>query len=283
MRKSVFIISVWVIFWFLSFSISAAETKVLKMGTGSKNGVYSTIAAPLIKKNLAGTNLTIEIVPGGSKINLDRLKKKEIDVAIVQFDALVQANADIAAIGFLHDEYVHLVVSRKSKINEFSDLNKSHTVAVGPIDGGSRITWNNLISLDKKYKDVPTLPIRNARAITALETGEANAYFCVTGLRDKYLMQASAKKAFTLVEIDPWAFNNLEYKKRKVYEFFKIDDDVYPGLMPSALTTSVKSLKLSAVVVCLGEWADEHEEYFETLAAAVTNALPLIKQKTEND
>jgi len=46
---------------------------------------------------------------------------------------------------------------------------------------------------------------------------------------------------------------------------------------------SVKSVKLSAVVVCLGEWADEHEEEFETLASAISNALPAIKQKTEND
>ncbi|QTA93329.1 TAXI family TRAP transporter solute-binding subunit [Desulfonema magnum] len=283
MKKFVFIISALAMYCFVSFSAFGAEKKILKIGTGSKQGVYSTIAAPIIKKNLAGTNLTLEIVPGGSKINLDKLKKKEIELAIVQFDALLQANADIATIGFLHDEYAHLVVSKKSKINEFSDLNKSHTVAVGPLNAGSRITWNNFISLDKKYKDVATLPLRNTRAITALESGEADAYFCVTGLRDKYLMEASKKKAFTLVEIDAWAFNNLKYKKRKVYEFFKIDDDVYPGLMPSKLTTAVKSIKLSAVVVCLGEWADEHEEEFETLAAAVSNALPLIKQKTEND
>lgn len=283
MKKFVFIIATLAAFCFTSFSVSFAEKKILKMGTGAKNGVYSTIAAPLIKKNLKGSDLTIEIVPGGSKINLDRLKKKEIDLAIVQFDALIQANMDIAVISSLHDEYVHLIVSRKSKINEFTDLNKSHTVAVGPLDGGSRITWNNFISLDKKYKKVATTPIRNTRALTALESGEADAYFCVTGLRDKYLMKASGKKAFRLVEIDAWAFNNLMYKKRKVYEFFKIDDDVYPGLMPSRLTMSVKSVKLSAVVVCLGEWADEHEEEFETLASAISNALPAIKQKTEND
>jgi len=112
----------------------------------------------------------------------------------------------------------------------------------------------------KKYKKVPTSPLKNIRAITALESGEADAYFCVTGLRDKYLMKASEKKKFRLVEIDAWAFNNLKYKKRKVYEFFNIDDDVYPGLMPSMFTGSVKSIKLSAVVVCLGEWADAHEK-----------------------
>lgn len=53
--------------------------------------------------------------------------------------------------------------------------------------------------------------------------------------------------------------------------------------MPSMFTGSVKSIKLSAVVVCLGEWADAHEKEFEYLAAAVSNALPMIKRKTEND
>jgi TRAP-type uncharacterized transport system substrate-binding protein len=281
MKRFVFIITLMV--FCASFSVSFAETKALKIGTGSENGVYSTVAAPLIRKNLKGSNLTLEIVPGGSKINLDRLKEKKIDLAIVQFDALIQSNADIAIIGFLHDEYVHLLVSRESKINEFTDLNKSHTVAAGPLDGGSRITWNNFVSLDKTYKKVATSPLKNIRALTALKSGEIDAYFCVTGLRDKYLMKASEKKKFRLAEIDAWAFNNLKYKKRKVYEFFNIDDDVYPGLMPSRLSTSVKSIKLSAVVVCLGEWADAHEKEFETLATAVNNALPLIKRKTEND
>lgn len=283
MKRFVVIVIALTAFCAVSFSVSFAETKVLKIGTGSENGVYSTVAAPLIRKNLKGSNLTLEIVPGGSRINLDRLKEKKIDLAIVQFDALIQSNADIATIGFLHDEYVHLVVSRDSKINEFTDLDKSHTVAVGPLDGGSRITWNNFVSLDKKYKKVPTSPLKNTRAITALESGEADAYFCVTGLRDKYLMKASEQKKFRLAEIDAWAFNNLKYKKRKVYEFFNIDDDVYPGLMPSMFTRSVKSIKLSAVVVCLGEWADAHEKEFEYLAAAINNALPMIKRKTEND
>ncbi len=281
MRRLIFIVSALLFFCFAS--VSVAEQKVLKIGTGGKNGVYSTVAAPLIRKHLAGSDLTLKIVPGGSKINLSRLKKKEIDMAIVQFDALLQAKADMAIIGFLHEEYVHLVTSKKSKINEFTDLNKRHTVAVGPMDGGSRITWNNFISLAKKYKDVATSPLRNLRAINALESGEADAYFCVTGLRDKYLVEAAKKKKFRLAEIDAWALNNLKYKKRRVYEFFKIDDDVYPGLMPSMLTTSIKSIKLSAVVVCLGEWADGHEDEFETLASAVSNALPSIKQKTQND
>jgi len=50
MKRFVFIVIALTAFCAASFSVSFAETKVLKIGTGSENGVYSTVAAPLIRK-----------------------------------------------------------------------------------------------------------------------------------------------------------------------------------------------------------------------------------------
>lgn len=270
---------------FLTTNTFGAENKVIKAGGGSESGVYSTVVLPNINKFSRESGINIDVVPGGTAINLERLKKGELDIAVVQFNGLLDQN-DIEIIGFTHRETVHFLVADKQaggKIDEFSDLNKSHTIAIGNLSGGTAITWSNFVKLDKDLAEVKVSPLSGVRALTALAAGDINAWLYVSGIKNKDMMRAnSSPQLYELVEIDIGALDNLMYKGKKVYEFGKVLSSTYPGLIEGKLNFSQKSLEVAAVLVCTGEWASNNERSFEILFDSVSKASPVIAEKLKN-
>ena len=217
MRKCVIITIV--VMCMLAFSvISFAETTVI-VGTGSSKGFYTTKAFPKIAQQTKAWSVKLEAKPGGSKINIKRLLAGEIQVAMCQFDAVIDAdNSSIIIIGFLHDEVIHALTLWDHKINELSDVKKGHKVGIGKPTGGSALTWGVWASAVKQLEEVGTEPLQGTRAISALEAGDIDLFFSVTGMGDKYFKQANNnKKKFKLVELDFGAINKLKYKKTPIY------------------------------------------------------------------
>ena len=256
--------------------VSIGFTGEIKIGTGSKKGFYTTKAFPKIQQQAKAWGLKMTAVPGGSRINIKRLLDGEVQAALVQFDAVIDANNDnIIIVGFLHNEVIHALTTWKHKINEFSDVKKGHKVAIGKPTGGSALTWSVWVGAVKQLSEVETVPVQGTRAISSLESGDIDLFFSVTGMGDKYFRQAnSTKKKFKLVEIDFRALKKLKYKKTPIYNEFEIESKYYPNLIKGMGDPDVLTVK--ACLVTTADWADDNEDDFEILADAVSKARPGI-------
>lgn len=276
MKRVPLLLTIVVLVFGLAGISMAEENITIKVGTGSKKGFYTTKAFPRIQQQAKGWGMTMEAVPGGSRINIKRLQQGEIHAALVQFDAVIDADdPNIILVGFLHNEVIHALTTWDHSINEFSDVNKKHKVAVGKPTGGSALTWSVWTGAVKQLKDVETVPVQGTRAITMLESGEVDLFFSVTGMGDKYFKQANGnKKKFKLVEIDFGALTKLRHKKNRIYEDFEIENQHYPNLIKGMSDPDVLTVK--ACVVTTADWADEEEDAYEILADAVAKARPGI-------
>jgi len=275
MKKGVIISTIIALVLFST--ITFAETVVV-VGTGSAKGFYTTKAFPKIAQQTKSWGVKLEAKPGGSKINIKRMLAGEIQVAMVQFDAVIDAdNSSIIIIGFLHDEVIHALTLWDHKINELSDVKKGHKVGIGKPTGGSALTWSVWANAVKQLGEVGTEPLQGTRAISALEAGDIDLFFSVTGMGDKYFKQANGnKKKFKLVELDFGAIDKLKYKKTPIYNEFEIEDKYYPNLIKGMSDPDVYTVK--ACLVTTADWSDENEDTYEVIADAVAAARPSIIQ-----
>lgn len=256
----------------LSTGLSFAADEEIIVGTGSLKGFYTTKAFPKIAQQTKAWGIKLKAKPGGSRINIKRLLSGEIQAAMVQFDAVIDAdNQSILIIGFLHDEVIHALTMWDSKINEFSDIKEGKKVGIGKPTGGSALTWDVWTKSVKQLQKVETVPVQGTRAIAALEAGDIDMFFSVTGMGDKYFKQAnSQKKKFKLVELDFGALKKIKYKKNQVYTPFEIESKNYPNLIRGMSDPDVLTVK--ACLVTTTDWADENEDTFEVIADAVNAA-----------
>jgi TRAP-type uncharacterized transport system substrate-binding protein len=255
----------------------------IKFGVGGKKGFYAKTAGPAIGSQLRGHGIkNIKYVPGGTPINIKRIISGELDIAIVQFDGIVgDSSGMFDVVGLLHPEFVHFIVKEGSEIGKIEDLTNKHTIAIGKPTSGTSVTWKTFCSLDAKYSKVATSPVSGSRALGKLASGEIDGVLFVSGLRGKTAMRANAKAdAYKMVPVTDWDFNNKKVKGNPVYEFDKVDDDVYKGLISGM---SCKTIKVRAAVIVNVDWADENEDAFDALFESVTAALPGIMQKAKND
>jgi TRAP transporter TAXI family solute receptor len=273
--KKVSALIVGIIFALSFTSISFAADEIL-VGTGSSKGFYTTKAFPKIQQQAKAWEVNLKAKPGGSRINIKRLLAGEIQIAMAQFDAVLDAdNANLIIIGFMHDEVIHALTTWDHKINEFSDVKKGHKVAIGKPTGGSALTWSVWSGAVKQLADVETVPVQGTRAVAALESGDIDVFFSVTGMGDKYFKQANAtKKKYKLVEIDFGALKKLKYKKNPIYNEFEIEEKYYPNLIKGMGDPDVLTVK--ACLVTTTDWADENEDAYEVIADAVAKARPGI-------
>jgi len=274
MRKGAILFTTLVLVLLFS-TITFAET-VIVVGTGSSKGFYTTKALPKIAQQTKSWGVKLEAKPGGSRINIKRLLSGEIQVAMVQFDAVIDAdNPNLIIIGFMHEEVIHALTLWDHKINEFSDVKEGYKVGVGKPTGGSALTWDVWKGAVKKLEKVETVPVQGTRAIASLESGDIDLFFSVTGMGDKYFKQANnTAKKFKLVEIDFGALKKLKYKKTRVYNDFEIESKYYPNLIKGMGDPDVLTVK--ACLVTTADWADENEDTFEVIADAVNAARPGI-------
>ena len=270
MRK-MFLVVLAIMFMVSVASVSFAADP-LKVGTGSKKGFYTTQAFPRIAVITKQWDVPMKAVPGGSRINIKKLQSGKIDLAMVQFDALIEANdPNLLIVGFMHPEVIHALTRWDHSINEFSDVKKGHKVAIGKATGGSALTWDTWASTISQLADVETESFGGTRAINALESGDIDVFFSVTGMGNKYFRSANkSKKTFKLVEIDFSALTKLKYKKNPIYSEFEIESKHYPNLIKGFGDPDV--LTVNAVLITTADWADEYEDEFEVVADAVRSA-----------
>lgn len=260
----------------LSSVAAMAETPTANFCTGGAKGNYY-YAGMAIGRAAAGTLDVSVIETQGSIDNLKRMERGECDVAIVQEDALNIFKEDnpgsslsIEPLTALYKEYAQLVCSKELGIDSITDLEKGNKVLVGPLGGGSYVTWRGFVAADKDYSAISTGPETGPRALLAIKGGtNAQCIMFVSGLNSAPIkeLDRNSDGKLTLVEIDDGTLDNLKNEKgEKVYQFAKIPKTMYPNIGGGYAWDTVT---VNAVVVVNSNWINANEQAFNTLAEAI--------------
>ena len=261
------------------FSSMAFAESPLRLTTGGSKGVYFNVAAPHIVK-WVGNGFKIEVMNSkGSLENIQRIKNGEADAAIVQYDALVTdgKNLDVTMVAALYDEYVQLI-TLKDGPKSIKDFKPGMKIAMGSTGSGSHVTWTSFCTEDESYKEiVPDALPADARAFSALESGNIDGIIVVGGLGYPAIANAASRGIFKISAVDDYDFNDTLYKGKKVYNFVNIDTSVYPGIANGFFSSKVETISVPAVLIVSNAWIEENPDSFDILYNAVTKAIQGIK------
>lgn len=176
-------------------AITTGKVHAESIGSGFPEGHYYKSYAPNLAvevgksdRTFSGKNMLQVVATDGSLDNLDKTSSGEVQVSLTQPDAYMffrstepnKANQIVLLGNVPVEECVLMVTSENSKIKEFDDLTKDHTVNIGVPGSGSQASWAYFKKLIPALKDIRTNENSNVLALGDLQTGAADAMIFVT-------------------------------------------------------------------------------------------------------
>ncbi len=251
-----------------------ATEQVVTIGTGGVTGVYYPAGGAICRlvnrtRKEHGVRCAVEST-NGSINNLEYLRKRELDLGIVQSDMLyhaykgndiftdVGADKDLRVIAFLHSEPFSVIARKSSGIKTFDDL-KGKRVFTGAEGSGMRITMEELMRHkgwnQNTFTSVETLPSEGAAA--ALCSGKVDALVFAGGHPNGAVQQITSACPTRLVSVSGPAVDAMiaanPYFSRAV-----IPGGMYPGT-----TDDVRTFGVDAVLVASSDVSSD-EAYLIT-------------------
>jgi TRAP transporter TAXI family solute receptor len=264
-----------------------SEKPVLRFGTGRAGGWYDRYGQ-LLKKDAPGIDVELKNT-GGSIENLRMLANGEIDMAIIQSDALAFMEPGkqlVSEQATLYPEYAQLIANRKSGIKSIKDIDpRKHFVYVGPKGSGAALTWEALGDQIAFYKKIPAKFGDYAEALAEVERNPRALMLFVGGLRSDFLKKAEqdAEKSgnLRLVQLDDKRFaKKRDSHGNAIYKIADIPSDIYPSLQKGWIFSgSVDTLAVQAVLVLRTDWAQRFgPEAMDVLSKALLQTRPEIER-----
>lgn len=192
----VFLLGVFAILALVALAaIGTGKVHAETIGSGTEQGHYYKSYAPNLAvevgksdRTFSGKNMLQVVATDGSLDNLDKTSSGEVQVSLTQPDAFMffrstepnKANQIVLLGNVPVEECVLMVASENSKIKEFDDLTKDHTVNIGVPGSGSQASWAYFKKLIPALKDIRTNENSNVLALGDLQTGAADAMIFVT-------------------------------------------------------------------------------------------------------
>jgi uncharacterized protein len=237
------------------FANSVVAADAIRLCTGASDGAYYAGGQKIA--NMAGATLPIDVVDSAGTIdNMERMVDKNpadpfaCDAIIGQPDGpafwartLPTKAGKFRQIGSLHREYLFLFCNKTSDIYNLSKLigKNGVSIAIGPAGSGGWLVWQNIVSSDKRYNDIPTTPDSGILALQAVASGEITCMVRPASIKDPTVVAAAndenLKKKVVLAEADDSAFFKVkDFKGETLYE--KQDIPVDGVLKPFAYSWS---------------------------------------------
>lgn len=261
--------------------------------TGPKDGNYD-FAGIQIAQQAKGSLHGKLINTDGSLKNLEKLDSGECDAAIVQADAyslyLKQHSRSALTLErgrVLYPEYVHLICNTNAGLSKITGLTKAQTVLIGPVGGGSAVTWESFKMADPdRYGSIPTLPIGGTRAAGKVQEGsDAACMFDVIGLKAPGItaindLAATSNNRLALINAqDSDMLGVKDPKGRVMYQEGSIPGGTYHDLQHGFFSSSVPTITVDSIFVANSNWVDANADAYDRLLRAVNTAMPAINNR----
>lgn len=171
--------------------------KTIRMAAGAPGGSYASVAKAICDE--------LEIVTGkeaipqetlGSEENVERLIKREVDLALIQ--ASTVRSSLIAVVAPLYYEAVHVLARNGRSINSISDLAKRRVI-VGPEGSGSRAVANLL--LKRHGMQLSDVQAESSNWVSLGSSDEMDAAVIVVQVGNPTLSNILASGQFSLIAI----------------------------------------------------------------------------------
>lgn len=218
----------------------------LKLATGPPGAVYRVVGATLaeaLDTQLPRSNVTT-VASRASTDNLDMLRAGEVDLGLCSLDAVVTAEGDvpsgITALGRIYDSHLHLYVLDDSPVQDLADLS-GRRVSVGAQDSGTAFTGHRLI--DQTELDLDVLQLDQADSAQALQNGEIDAAFSLTGIPTPAIRDLASQQQLRMVPLTQ-ATERLSQAYPGPYAPATIPATAYPDVA-SAATVAVPNVLLT--------------------------------------
>ena len=251
--------------------------KIYSFGTASINGTYypfGNAISRLFSKNLKKL-VTVAEPTAGSVANVNLLRKKQIELALIQSDVVWMAYQgsvifkgnpfkDLRVLASLYSEKVQIVVRADSNINSLDDL-KGKKISVGERESGSAAGAIQILEAAglKNNEDYSLVYERFTKATELLSDGYIDAVYYVGGVPADGLVRLSERIPIRLLEIPEKVINQLT-TSYPYYSKENIDNNSYKGH-----TKKVNTLGFKALLV--GTTRLPSEEVFNILTVIYSN------------
>ena len=266
-------------------TMDAQNVAKLRFGTASKTGNYFRFGQ-ILKVN-APSNLKVMVAETrGSYQNLELLASGKIDAALVQSDAFKlygeqHPKADLSSVqGTMYQEYAHLIVNRKSGIEELDDLKAGKNTVLVPSGSGMEVTWKNIVKSDSKYAGIRTENLSGNTALLRVTSNPNAVMFVTISLGSRILANAKKhKKDLMIVAVDDSDLLKIKDQwGNTVYTKAELSAKNYKGLIEDGwLSDTINTVALNAVLVLSKKWTEDHgQEGVEAFSTSVLKAKSIM-------
>ncbi|MDY7020928.1 MAG: TAXI family TRAP transporter solute-binding subunit [Cyanobacteriota bacterium] len=217
----------------------------LTIATGGKDGEYYAFSQALSKVVARHKpEIQIKVIESeGSKHNIELLKSKDVDLALIQSNYSIPSSTK--AVAFLFPEMFHLMATQQSGIENVSDL-RGKRIALMPKGSGSyNLFWFLSNHYGIKANELETVAVPSEQAYTLLNQDKVDALFRVIALGNQGVNQALKSGENRLVPIDQAAAMQLF---QPALEASHIPVGTYNGSIPIP-TENLPVVALRAVLV----------------------------------
>ena len=224
----------------------------IRMATGGTTGTYFTFGTAVGKILSENTGIPISVQStGASKANIQLIGAREVEIAIVQNDAMDcawygvdlfsgQKMTGFSCMAALYDEACQIVVNRASGINSIADL-KGKNISVG--DVGSSIEYNARHILETygiAFNQIGKHNLGFGASTDALRSNTIDAFFCIAGAPTPAIMNLAEGGDIVILEIDD-EHANLLINKHPFYTKHLIPAGSYQGQNNTIQTIAVRA------------------------------------------
>ncbi|WP_291636294.1 TAXI family TRAP transporter solute-binding subunit [Clostridium sp.] len=231
-----------------------AEKQFVNIGTGGTAGTYFPLGgafAEIWNSSIDGINATSQST-GASVANINLLKDKKIEVAIVQNDVAWYTEqgkemfkdgkyADIRGLVTLYSEPLQIITTDPS-IKTIADL-KGKRIAVGAIGSGVEANARQIIAaagLDFE-KDIQAKFLSFSEASAGLKDKQVDVAFLTAGIPTAALQDLGAQNDITVIPVDGAIAEKL-MKDYKFFTEFTIPANTYNGQTEDVQTLTVRAM-----------------------------------------
>ena len=284
---SIFILTLVSIF-VVSSSVRAQQfkLKLLKrfysIGTAGINGIYYPLGGAIARVLNANID-NIEVISEptkGSVANVEYLKEKQIDLALVQSDVAFQAFTgtgifkgrpfnELRALASLYPEVLHVVVLANSSIHSLQDL-KGKTISLGSEGSGSALTSKAVLkSLGMASGSYNLVYERFTKGTEALKDGYVDALMYIGGVPTSGITLLSEKCKIRLISIPKQVCSKI------LSELPYLSSEIIPADTYSGVTTKTAALALRAMLVTTDSLSNKMA--FAILKTLFANTSKIVK------
>lgn len=180
-------------------------------------------------------------------------------------------------------EFLHVLCSKESKVDDLSDIagRNDMSVALGNSGSGAWLIWQNFIAEDKSYEEVQVTDESGAIAMSAVATNTTTCALVPAAVVNSSVAQADVDfgDSIALVGANDKDFNDAENIDGKaLYKWQAIPSGSYPtNFQTGWFGSSIDTIAWQAGIYVNKDYFANNQKALEDLITAVAKSKPSIK------